>query len=135
MTDKQTYWLVDGDGAKALVVGVDERDRFRPHGWTETTEPAGSDMVWLEHEVTGGRQLFPMAVTPQWGALGWRLAGPPEPVDLTKDPQVVDQPLTPPAAQPVVVEAADEPKAPPTDAASSSKATQKTRAASGDEKE
>lgn len=91
MTDKKTFWLVDASGAKALVTGDDERDRFRPLGWQEATEPSDRDLVWLQHDVTEGRQLCPAAASGQWAELGWHPAAPPEPVNLTKDPVLVDQ--------------------------------------------
>lgn len=90
---KQTYWLTNVDGVKALVEGADERDRWtRIHGWTVSDEPAAGDLVWLQHETTGGRQAFAAEAAPQWEGLGWHPAPPPEPADLTKDPQLVDQP-------------------------------------------
>lgn len=89
---KQTYWLTSVDGVKASVDGADERDRWvRVHGWAVADEPAAGDLVWLQHETTGGRQVFAAAAAPQWEGLGWHPCAPPEPADLTKDPQLVDQ--------------------------------------------
>jgi hypothetical protein len=91
-TQQKKYWVTSIDGAKAVVEGADERDRWtRVHGWSETDEPAAGDMVWLEHEVTHGRQVFSAEAAPQWAGLGWHPTSPPEPRDLTKDPQLVDQ--------------------------------------------
>jgi hypothetical protein len=134
MTEKQKYWLTDTSGAKALVEGADERDRWRPHGWAETDAPVAGDLVWLQHDVHGGRQLFAAAAAEQWAGLGWRPSAPPEPVDLTKDPQLVDQAAGGPRPVTVTLATVD----PETGAAYSQgaqKASQKTRAASGDEKE
>ncbi len=110
MTQKQEYWITDADGAKALVVGADERDRWRVHGWTEAGAPAGLDRVWLQHEETGGRQLFAAEAAPTWSALGWHPAAPPEPVDLTRDPQFVDQPAVPAEPKLAAAPAAEAPK-------------------------
>lgn len=117
MSDKQTFWMTDEFGAKALVTGVDERNRLRPHGWRETTEPTGQDLVWLRHDVTEGQQLFSHAAAGQWAELGWHPSPPPEPVDLTKDPMLVDQ------------------AAAPAPAVEDSKPRTQARATSGDEKE
>lgn len=88
---KNTYWMTDGYGSTALVEGADERDRWKPLGWSEATEPAGDDMVWMAHPESGGRQRFAAAVIEQWQGLGWRPAAPPEPVDVLHDPQLVGQ--------------------------------------------
>lgn len=96
------YWVTSVDGAKAVLEGADARDRWtKVHGWTITTEPQPGDRVWLEHAETGGKQIFAAEAAPQWEGLGWHPTSPPEPVDLTKDPQLVDQ--GPPAA-PVTAE-------------------------------
>lgn len=97
---KSLYWLTNADGHKARVEGAEQRDRWLPLGWSVADEPVTGDMVYLEHEVSGGRALFPAAVVPAWGELGWQPAAPPEPVDLTKDPLLVDQPVAEPVAAP-----------------------------------
>lgn len=98
---KQMYWLADVDGVKASVEGADERDRWtKVHGWAVTAEPVAGDLVWLQHEETGGRQVFAAEAAPQWEGLGWHPCPPPEPADLTKDPQLVDQPAAPAVAEP-----------------------------------
>ena len=76
MTEKKPFWLVDDAGSKALVVGVDERDRLRPLGWSESTEPAPGEWVWMEHDITGGRARFPVEAAPLWVAKGWAPSGP-----------------------------------------------------------
>jgi hypothetical protein len=124
MTEKQKYWLTDTSGAKALVEGADERDRWLPHGWAETDAPVVGDLVWLQHDVHHGRQLFAAAAAEQWAGLGWHPSAPPEPVDLTKDPQLVDQ-----AAAPIEIPTFEPAPDPGPNARS------KPRAASGDEKE
>jgi hypothetical protein len=96
MSGKQTYWIADPNtGAKASVEGAPERDRWvGVHGWALASEPQPGDRVWLRHDVTGGRQQFPVSAAPQWAGLGWHPGAPPEPVDLTKDARLVDQPST-----------------------------------------
>lgn len=94
---KNTHWLTDGFGSKALVEGVDGRDRWKPFGWSESDAPAGDDRVWMEHEVHGGRAQFPAGIAPTWEALGWKPSPPPEPYDVTKDPTLVDVPTEAPA--------------------------------------
>ncbi|WP_329013233.1 hypothetical protein OG271_04030 [Micromonospora rifamycinica] len=92
------YWLTDGYGNKALVVGAEERDRWVPLGWAETTEPAGDDMVWMRHAGHGGHAQFAAGVVETWQSLGWEPSAPPEPVDVLHDDHLVD--VTAPAAEP-----------------------------------
>lgn len=80
MAEKKTYWLADGYGVKALVVGAAERDRWVPLGWSEADEPAPDDRVWLRHEDHGGRALFPAPVVELWQQKGWQPSDPPPPV-------------------------------------------------------
>ncbi len=94
---KNTYWLTDGFGRKALVDGADQRDRWKPLGWAEGDAPAGDDQVWMQHEAHGGRQLFTASVVSTWEALGWKPSAPPEPVDVLHDAQLVDVPTEAPA--------------------------------------
>jgi hypothetical protein len=124
MTEKQTYWMTDTSGVKALVAGADERDRWRPHGYADTADPVAGDLVWLQHDVSGGRQVFAAEAAEQWAGLGWHPSAPPEPVDLTKDPMLVDQ--APAAVLRLESPAAEE---------SAPKTTSKSRAASGETKE
>ncbi|WP_435233367.1 hypothetical protein [Micromonospora aurantiaca (nom. illeg.)] len=87
MTKKQSYWLSDGFGAKALVEGAEQKDRWVPLGWSESDEPAGDDRVWLRHEEHGGRALFPAAAMELWQQKGWQPSDPPEPVSPFNAPQ------------------------------------------------
>jgi len=91
-------WMSDPYGAKAHVdqAAVDE---WTPRGWSESDEPTGAEMVWCRHEQSGGRAQFPAGVLGPWQAMGWTPSEPPEPVDLTKDPKLVDQ-LAEPAPDP-----------------------------------
>lgn len=86
-------WMSNpADGAYALI-GPDDVDRWTVRGWQPVTkEPGDQTMVWLHHPESDGRAQFPAGVVPQWQALGWQPGAPPEPVDLTKDPKLVDQP-------------------------------------------
>ena len=101
MTEKTKYWIADIDGVKAQADGADDRDIWtRVRGWSETTEPVAGDMVWLEHETTGGKQKFSAEAAPQWAGLGWLPSSPPAPADFTKDPNFVDQlPVAAPAVE------------------------------------
>jgi hypothetical protein len=120
MTDKNTYWIADVDGNKALVQGSAERDRWTQiNGWTEADEPQGLQFVWLRNEQTGGRAKFAAQAVPLWEGLGWKPSAPPEPVNLAIGPEHPSRAAQAPDA---------EPAAPP-------KTPSRIRAASGDEKE
>lgn len=121
---KTSYWLTDTSGVKALIVGADERDRWSPHGWHPTADPVAGDLVWLQHETTGGQQVFAAEAAESWKGLGWHPSAPPEPLDLTKDPMLVDQ------APPTVIRLEA-----PADAEPDPKTPRTSRAASGAEKE
>ena len=99
MAEKKTYWLTDGYGNKALVTGAEERDRWVPLGWSETTEPVDAEMVWMHNATTDGRAQFAAGVVETWRALGWEPSAPPEPVDVLHDEQLVDVAPAQPAAQ------------------------------------
>lgn len=94
MTGKQNYWISDPSGVYAQVEGADQRDYWtRVQGWTEASEPPPTAQVHVVHEGAGRGLLAYAAVSEgAFGGLGWSFASPPTPVDLTKDPQLVDQP-------------------------------------------
>jgi hypothetical protein len=107
MTDKQKYWIADSEGVKALVVGADAHNYWTAgRRWTDTTEPAGQDWMWLQHNETGGRQKFPAEAAPLWEGRGWLPSDPPEPVNLATAhwPTATPVPATPTPAP------ADKPK-------------------------
>jgi hypothetical protein len=81
------YWVRDLSGAVGLVASADD---WTPHGWKVGPEPQGTEMVWLEHNVTHGKALFAFPVVETWSALGWEPSAPPTPKDLTKDENLVD---------------------------------------------
>lgn len=87
---KTNYWLTDGFGSFASVEGADQRDRWKPLGWSEAGEPSGGDRVWMRHTDHGGHAQFPAGVVETWRALGWQPSSPPEPVDVLHDAQLVD---------------------------------------------
>lgn len=92
MADPKNIWLIDAQGTYARVA-ENKVDDWKPLGWDVADEPAYDSaevMVWLQHEITGGRQRFAAPVVPQWQALGWHPTAPPAPVDLTRDPQLTD---------------------------------------------
>lgn len=90
MSDKQ-IWVRRSVGDRneyALLASAEERDRFGPFGWVETTdEPAPDAWVWMRHDGIDGAQAFPIASVPNWAAKEWYPAAPPEHVDITKDPE------------------------------------------------
>lgn len=88
MTD---VWVRDGYGSVALVP-ADAVDHWKPRGWIETTDPDSADQIWMRHAEHGGRAQFPIVIARVWADLGWAPSAPPEPVDVTKDPALVDQP-------------------------------------------
>lgn len=98
MAEKKTYWLADGYGAKALITGADERDRWVPLGWAETDEPVPGDMVWMRHVDHGGPARFPAEVVELWKAKGWEPAHPPEPTNPFNIPEPADTAATTTAA-------------------------------------
>lgn len=97
---KNKYWLHDATGVYAQVEGADQRDYWtRVQGWSEASEPGPTDQVHVQHDEAGRGRLPFGAIGGGWDGLGWSVAAPPEPVDMTKDPVLVDQP--PALAEPV----------------------------------
>lgn len=81
MTDKQTYWLADQTGKKALVTGAAERDRWVPLGWAEADEPTGTEFVYARMEGVEQPAEFPASAFKEiWEPRGWVAGPPPEPV-------------------------------------------------------
>jgi hypothetical protein len=101
MTEKQTYWLVDLNGVKALATGVEERARWNPRGWSEADEPGPDERIWARCEGVELPAMFPYRAWQElWQHKGWQPSTPAEPID----------PITgvrPPA--PVPAELPDEP--------------------------
>jgi hypothetical protein len=115
---KNTYWISDQDGTKALVEGVEERNFWvHVHGWSETTEPEGLEFVWLENDEHGGRAKFNAQAVPLWEPRGWHPSPPQEPVNLAIPPERL-------AAEKAAAEKAASP-AEKTDTASASKTSEK----------
>lgn len=110
---KNHYWISDPNGgAKALVEGVEERNRWtQVQGWDESAEPVSGDMVWAYNEAAEGHAKLPhdtLADGGYWRGVGWAPSAPPEPVDLTKDPALRDQPADArPASTPAASPAAE----------------------------
>lgn len=105
----KSFWIVDPHGVYALVDNADQRDIWtKVRAWREVTDgPGPNDRVHLVHDDVGHGGPLPFeALAEGWGDMGWRPGAPPEPVDLTKDPKLVDQPATEPSA------VAPEPKTP-----------------------
>jgi hypothetical protein len=94
MTEPKKYWIASPSGEYALVEGAEQRDLWtKVRGWRETDEPGPTDRVHISHpEVGHGNPLPYEALDGQWTGLGWAAGPPPEPVDMTKDPVLVDQP-------------------------------------------
>lgn len=82
------YWVRDLSGQYGTTTSPEE---WTPRGWVVVRkQPRSTDLVWLQHNVTGGKQVFAYGSVEQWGALGWELSEPPTPKDLTKDSSLVD---------------------------------------------
>lgn len=96
-TGKTTYWITTAEGTFGQVEGVEERDRWTPLGYEVADEPAATDFVWMRHEGIEQPARFAYDAAPTWQQMGWTFSAPPEPVDPTKDPAVVDQPKQAPA--------------------------------------
>lgn len=103
---KTAYWLRNAnDGTFALADGAEDRDRIASLGYAPADEPTDTDQVWIQHPGVEGVGRIPYGARPYFLGNGSVLAGPPEPVDLTKDPALTDPPPPAPA-----VEAKPEPK-------------------------
>lgn len=99
MSEPKKYWMVDAEGAKALVVGAEARDFWTVHGWSETSEPVEQEFVWLQHEGTGGRGKFNAQAVPLWAPRGWYPSDPPPPVNLAvAHREAIEAPTAAPAA-------------------------------------
>jgi hypothetical protein len=80
MTEAKKYWVADAEGVKALVSGAEAHNLWTAgRGWTDTTEPAGQEFVWLQHNEHGGRGKFAAQAVPLWEGRGWLPSDPPEP--------------------------------------------------------
>lgn len=88
-----TYLIADAGGNLAHVEGADQRDVWtKVRGWHEVTEPRPSDQVYIWRDGIEAPGRVPYEALDGWVARGWRPGPPPEPVDITKDPVLVDQP-------------------------------------------
>lgn len=83
---KNTYWIVDGEGTKALVEGADQRDYWtKVRGWSESSEPTGYEFVWLRNDGLDSapvRMNWTASQDAVWTDLGFRPGMPPEPENL-----------------------------------------------------
>jgi hypothetical protein len=94
MTEKTQYWLRNpADGTFAVADGAEERDRLIPLGSELADEPTDPDFVWMRHDDIADPARIPFGAREHFLARGWTFGAPPAPVDLTKDPQLVDPPL------------------------------------------
>lgn len=100
MSEPKKYWMSDAEGAKALVVGAEARDFWSTQGWAESGEPEGEEFVWLQHNVTGGRQKFTTAAVSLWAPSGWLPSDPPAPVNLAVAHREVIEPPAPQTSTP-----------------------------------
>lgn len=103
MADPKSVWISDAEGNKASVA---DADNWKPMGWAESADPQGEDMVWLTHEVTGGKARFNSAAVPMWAPLGWNPGSPPEPIDVLHDQQLVDPQVVDVTEEPATSDAA-----------------------------
>jgi hypothetical protein len=126
---KNTYWISDPDGTKALVEGAEERNFWvQVHGWSEADEPQGQEFVWLENDEHGGRAKFNAQAVPLWEPRGWHPSPPQEPVNLALPPERV-------AAEKAAAQKAATKTTAAKDTDAGSKPTKSAAGASGDEKE
>lgn len=87
MADKK-IWVRSPNGEYALLSGPEERDRFVPLGWAETTEEPGPDAwVWMRFDGVEKPAKFPIGSVPHWTLVGWYPGAPPEHVDPTQEPE------------------------------------------------
>lgn len=95
MTDKQKYWITSPAGVFAQVEGTEQRDMWtKVRGWSDAEEPAGNDRLYLVHTAAGFGGPIPFeALADGWADMGWSPGPPPMPLDITKDPTLVDQRL------------------------------------------
>jgi hypothetical protein len=101
VAEKQ-YWITDPRGDYALVTGTEQRDVWtKVRGWSESGEPGPADRVHLVHtEVGHGGPLLYESLAVGFADGQWSPGPPPEPVDVTKDPALRDQPAEPPKPKP-----------------------------------
>jgi hypothetical protein len=133
---KNTYWISDPDGTKALVEGTDERDRWvQVHGFVEADEPTGQEFVWVANEnpeLGAARMNWQAATDPAWAARGWAPGPPVEPVNNAIPAERVAAANA--AAAKAAEKSATKTAASGKDSNAGSKPTKST-AASGDDKE
>lgn len=92
------HWIKDSAGVHALVDDGQHEQWTRVRGWSDADEPGPTDRVYVTHDGAGTGGPLPFeALAEGFAALGWKPGPPPEPVDITKDPTIVDQQ---PAARP-----------------------------------
>jgi hypothetical protein len=91
MSNKNTYWVHDGD-TYAVVTGATERDRYVGLGWTAVDEPSeGWVHIWREGIELPGRVPIGTLET-LWGPGGWVTGPPPDGTSPFTEP-----PAEPPA--------------------------------------
>jgi hypothetical protein len=85
-----SVWMRDPEGVYASVA-KDQVDTWKPRGLTEVDEPTDdTTFVHMTHDDVEGRARIPWGARDYWQARGFRPTEPPEPVDVTKDPVLVD---------------------------------------------
>lgn len=94
-----SHWIADATGVHALVDGDEQLTYWtRIRGWRPAAEPRRADHVHITHPQLGNGNPIPFeALAGGWDELGWSAGPPPEPVDLTRDPALRDQPNAVPA--------------------------------------
>lgn len=97
MTDKNTYWIRDTEGAFAQVVGAEAHDLWtRVRGWFESGEPGPNDQVHVinEHPEVGPGRL-PYGAVEGHAGRGWKVGPPPEVAGATESPAPAEEPAKP----------------------------------------
>lgn len=95
---KNTYWIADAEGVKAVVTGADARDEWtKVRGWTETTEPVDQEFQWIRNVDHGGKGVMNHAAVLLHAGLGWVPSGP-DGYDEA-EPEPTSSPTSKPAAK------------------------------------
>jgi hypothetical protein len=97
----QKYWMRSDTGDLMQVGSAAERDSWLLRNWQESkSEPSDRDQVWFRVEGVENPAKFPWGAREFWGSRGWEPSTPPEPIDYTRDPRVVDVAEAPPVSEP-----------------------------------
>ena len=83
-----TFWIKSPTGELAVLDDAEQLAIWtRVHGWSETTEPGPTDLVYMDNPDTVAPPA-PIAwgARGYWEGIGWRPSAPPQPVNPAVDP-------------------------------------------------